>query len=150
MEESCAYYTRLSDVGVGGLNARMNRDLKYQGNNPIEREFVEYPRYGTNTTATQLTLITVSEAIVPCIGTQSSINLHMIGAAGAEFNSGPRREPHRVGARLGQRSCERVSAHRALGNWPCAELRGMTGGLYVLGSQVLFCWEANWSRYRDM
>jgi splicing suppressor protein 51 len=102
-------------VGVGELNARMNRDLKYQGNDLIEREFVEYLRYGTNTTAIQLTLITVSEAIIPCIGTRSSISLHTIGAAGAEFNSSPRREPHRVAARLGQRSSERVSAHRASG-----------------------------------
>ena len=67
----------------------MNRDLKYQANDPKEREFVEHLRYGTNTTTIQLTLIAALEAIIHNISTRKSINLHIIGAAGAEFASLP-------------------------------------------------------------
>lgn len=81
------YYTRISDKG--GFSSKMNRDLKYQADDPKEREFVEYMRYGTNTTTIQLTLIAALEAIIPNIGTRGSINLHIIGAAGAEFASVP-------------------------------------------------------------
>lgn len=81
------YYTRLSDKG--GFRLKMNRDLKYQSNDPKEREFVEYMRCGTNTTTIQLTLIAALEAIIPNVSTRSSINLHIIGAAGAEFASVP-------------------------------------------------------------
>lgn len=81
------YYTRLSDMGF--CSSKMNRDLKYQGDDPKEREFVELLRYGTNTTTIQLTLIAALEAIIPNIGNRTSINLHLIGAAGAEFNSVP-------------------------------------------------------------
>lgn len=81
------YYTRLSDMG--GFRSKMNRDLKYKANNPIEREFVEYTRCGANTTTIQLTLIAAMEAIIPDVSTRGSINLHIIGAAGAEFASLP-------------------------------------------------------------
>ncbi|KAF2788999.1 hypothetical protein K505DRAFT_254250 [Melanomma pulvis-pyrius CBS 109.77] len=81
------YYTRFSDKG--GFSSKMNPDLKYQANDPKEREFVEYMRYGTNTTTTQLTLIAALEAIIRNISTQHSINLHIIGAAGAEFAALP-------------------------------------------------------------
>jgi splicing suppressor protein 51 len=81
------YYTRLSDMG--GFSSKMNRDLKYQANNPREREFVKYIRYGTNTTTIQLTLIAALEVIIPNISTRNSINLHIVGAAGAEFASVP-------------------------------------------------------------
>jgi splicing suppressor protein 51 len=81
------YYTRLSDMG--GFRSKMNRDLKYLANNPKEREFVEYIRCGTNTTSIQLTLIAALEAIIPNVSTRDSINLHVIGAAGAEFASIP-------------------------------------------------------------
>ena len=81
------YYTRLSDIG--GFRSKMNRDLKYLANDPKEREFVEYIRCGTNTTTTQLTLIAALEAVIPNVSTRSSINLHIIGAAGAEFASVP-------------------------------------------------------------
>jgi len=43
--------------------------------------------YGTNTTTLQLTLIAALEAVIPNISTQSSIDLHIIGAAAAEFAS---------------------------------------------------------------
>ncbi|KAF2652870.1 hypothetical protein K491DRAFT_662982 [Lophiostoma macrostomum CBS 122681] len=81
------YYTRLSDKG--GLRFKMNRDLKYQGHDRKEREFVEGIRYGTNTTTYQLTLLAAIEAIIPNVSTRASINLHIIGAAGAEFASAP-------------------------------------------------------------
>ena len=81
------YYTRLSDMG--GLRFKMNRDLKYLANDPKEREFVEYLRCGTNTTTIQLTLIAALEAVIPNISTRGSINLHIIGAAGAEYASVP-------------------------------------------------------------
>jgi mitochondrial splicing suppressor protein 51 len=81
------YYTRLSDMG--GFGPKMGRDLKYLASDPKEREFVEYLRYGTNTTTIQLTLIAALEAIIPHVNTRGSINLHVIGAAGAEFNSIP-------------------------------------------------------------
>lgn len=81
------YYTRLSDKG--GLKAKMNRDLKYLASNPEERKFVEYMRCGTNTTTIQLTLLAALEASIPNISTRSSINVHIIGAGGAEFASTP-------------------------------------------------------------
>jgi splicing suppressor protein 51 len=81
------YYTRLSVMG--GFQSKMNRDLKYLSNDPKEREFVEYIRCGTNTTTIQLTLIAALEAIIPDISTRVLINLHIIGAAGAEFASIP-------------------------------------------------------------
>lgn len=67
----------------------MNRDLKYLANDPKEREFVEYLRCGTNTTTIQVTLIAALEAVITNVSTRGSINLHIIGAAGAEFNSIP-------------------------------------------------------------
>ena len=67
----------------------MNRDLKYLGKDPKEREFVDYLRYGTNTTTIQLTLIAALEAAIPNVSTHGSISLHIIGAAGAEYNSLP-------------------------------------------------------------
>jgi splicing suppressor protein 51 len=81
------YYTRLLDMG--GFGSKMDRDLKYRANDPKERQFVEYIRCGTNTTTIQLTLIAALEVIMPNIGTSDSINLHIIGAAGAEFASVP-------------------------------------------------------------
>ncbi|KAH8600065.1 hypothetical protein B0O99DRAFT_668679 [Bisporella sp. PMI_857] len=81
------YYTGLSDMG--GFRSKMNRDLKYLSNDPKEREFIEYIRCGTNTTTIQLTLIAALEAITSKLSTRSSINLHIIGAAGAEFASIP-------------------------------------------------------------
>ncbi|EMD89464.1 hypothetical protein COCC4DRAFT_76291 [Bipolaris maydis ATCC 48331] len=79
------YYTKLSDKGV--LSSKMNRDLKYQANNPGERAFVERMRYGTNMTTIQLTLIAALEATIPNMGTRGSINLHIIGAARTEYSS---------------------------------------------------------------
>lgn len=67
----------------------MNRDMRYQADNLREREFVDYLRYGTNTTTIQITLIAALEAIIPNIGTRASINLNLIGASGAEFDSVP-------------------------------------------------------------
>jgi len=81
------YYTRLSDMG--GFRSKMNRDLRYLSNDPKEREFVEYLRCGTNTTTIQLTLLAALEVIIPNVNTRGSINLHVIGAAGAEFASVP-------------------------------------------------------------
>jgi len=81
------YYTRLSDMGA--FSSKMNRELKYQANDPKEWEFVEYIRYSRNTTTIQLTLIAALEAIIPNISTRGSINFHIIGAAGAEFASVP-------------------------------------------------------------
>jgi len=81
------YYTRLSDMG--GFKSKMNRNLKYLANDSKEREFVEYLRYGTNTTTIQLTLIAALETTTPNVSTRVSINLHIIGAAGAEFASVP-------------------------------------------------------------
>ncbi|KAN0096778.1 hypothetical protein V8E51_015583 [Hyaloscypha variabilis] len=81
------YYTRLSDMG--GFKSKMNRDLRCLSNDPKEREFVEYLRCGTNTTTIQLTLIAALEAIIPNVNTRGSINLHIIGAAGAESDSIP-------------------------------------------------------------
>jgi splicing suppressor protein 51 len=81
------YYTRLSDMG--GFKSKMNRNLKYLGNDSKEREFVEYMRCGTNTTTIQLTLIAALETIIPNVSTRDSINIHIIGAAGAEFASVP-------------------------------------------------------------
>ena len=74
---------------MGGFRSKMNRDLKYLANDPKEREFVEYMRCGTNTITTQLTLIAALEAVIPNVSTRGSINLHIIGAAGAEFASVP-------------------------------------------------------------
>jgi splicing suppressor protein 51 len=71
------------------FSSKMNQDLKYQGSDPQEQEFVKYMRYGTNTTTIQLTLIAALEEIIPDIGTRSTINLHFIGAAGAELTSVP-------------------------------------------------------------
>ncbi|KAF2441972.1 hypothetical protein P171DRAFT_364382, partial [Karstenula rhodostoma CBS 690.94] len=81
------YHTRLSEKG--GFSSIMNRDLKYQANDPKEREYVEYIRYSTNTTTLQLNLIAALEAIIPNISTRGSINLHIIGTAGAEYASIP-------------------------------------------------------------
>ncbi|CAG8976286.1 hypothetical protein HYALB_00011771 [Hymenoscyphus albidus] len=81
------YYTRLSDKG--GFKSKMNRKLRYLANDSKEREFVEYMRCSTNTTTIQLTLIAALETIIPNMSTRSSINLHIIGAAGAEFSSLP-------------------------------------------------------------
>jgi splicing suppressor protein 51 len=81
------YYTRLSDMD--GFRSKMNRDLRYLLNDPREREFVQYLRCGTNTTTIQLTLIAALEATIPNLNTRGSINLHVIGAAGAEFASIP-------------------------------------------------------------
>jgi splicing suppressor protein 51 len=81
------YYTRLSDKGF--CRSKMNRDLKYLSNDPKEREFIQYLRCGTNTTTIQLTLVAALEAIIPNVSTRGSINLHIIGAAAAEFNSVP-------------------------------------------------------------
>ena len=81
------YYTRLSDLG--GFRSKMNRDLRCLSNDPKEREFVQYLRCGTNTTTIQLTLIAALEAIIPNVNTRGSINLHVIGATGAEFASIP-------------------------------------------------------------
>ncbi len=81
------YNTRLSDLG--GCKSKMNRDLKYLANDPKERQFVEYVRYGTNTTTVQLTLIAALEAVISNVSTRESINLHIIGAAGLEFASVP-------------------------------------------------------------
>jgi len=81
------YYTRLLDMG--GFRSKMNRDLKYLANDPKEREYVEYIKYGTNTIIIQLTLIAALEAVIPNVSTRGSINLHIIGAAGAEFASVP-------------------------------------------------------------
>ncbi len=67
----------------------MNRDLKYLANDPNERKYVEYLRCGTNTTTIQLTLIAALEAVIPNVSTRGSIELHIIGAAGAEFASVP-------------------------------------------------------------
>ncbi|EMD61220.1 hypothetical protein COCSADRAFT_97801 [Bipolaris sorokiniana ND90Pr] len=44
-------------------------------------------RYGTNATTIQLTLIAALEATIHNIGTQDSINLHIIGAVRSEFAS---------------------------------------------------------------
>ncbi len=74
---------------MGGFRSKMNRDLKYLANDPKEREYVEYIKYGTNTTTIQLTLIAALEAVIPNVSTRGSINLHIIGAAGAEFASVP-------------------------------------------------------------
>lgn len=81
------YYTRLSDMG--GFKSKMNRHLKYLANDSKEKEFVEYMRCGTNTTTIQLTLIAALETAIPSISTRGSINLHIIGAAGPEFDSSP-------------------------------------------------------------
>ena len=81
------YYTGLSDKV--GLRSKMNRDLRYLANDPKEREFVGDLRCGTNTTTIQLTLIAALEAIIPNLSTRSSIDLHIIGADLAEFNSVP-------------------------------------------------------------
>ncbi|ORY15315.1 hypothetical protein BCR34DRAFT_183767 [Clohesyomyces aquaticus] len=81
------YYTKLSDKI--GSSSRMNRDLRYQANDSKERQSIEYMRYGTNTTTIQLTLVAALEAIIPTISSQRSLNLHIIGAAGAEFSSAP-------------------------------------------------------------
>ena len=81
------YYTRLSDLG--GFKSKMTRNLKYLASDPREREFVEYLRCGTNTTIIQLTLIAALEAVMPNVSTRGSINIHIIGAAGAEFTSLP-------------------------------------------------------------
>jgi splicing suppressor protein 51 len=81
------YYTRLSDLGV--LRSKMNHELRYLSNDHKEREFVQYLRCGTNTTTIQLTLIAALEAIIPNVNTRGSINLHVIGATGAEFASIP-------------------------------------------------------------
>lgn len=67
----------------------MNRDLKYLANDPKEQIIVEYIRCGTNTTTDQLTVIAALEAVIPHVSTRGSINLHIIGAAGAEFASIP-------------------------------------------------------------
>ena len=74
---------------MGGFKSKMNRNLKYLANDSKEREFVEYLRYGTNTTTIQLTLIAALETTTPNVSTRVSINLHIIGAAGAEFASVP-------------------------------------------------------------
>jgi splicing suppressor protein 51 len=63
--------------------------LKYLVNDSKEQEFVEYLRYSTNTTTIQFTLIAALETIIPNISTRVSINLHIIGAARAEFASVP-------------------------------------------------------------
>jgi splicing suppressor protein 51 len=67
----------------------MDRDLKYLSDDPKEREFVKYIRCSINTTTIQLTLITTLEAIIPNISTRDSINIHIIGAARAEYGSIP-------------------------------------------------------------
>ena len=67
----------------------MNRDLRYLVKNPREREFVECLRYGTNSMTIHLTLIAGLEAAIPNLSNRTSINLHVIGAAVAEFNSLP-------------------------------------------------------------
>ena len=74
---------------MGGFRSKMNRDPKYLANDPKEREYVELVRCGTNTTTIQLTLIAALEAAIPNVSTRSSINLHVIGAAGAEHVSLP-------------------------------------------------------------
>ena len=74
---------------MGGFRSRMSRELRYLSNDPKEREFVNYLRCGTNTRTIQLTLIAALEAIIPNVNTRSSINLHIIGAAGAELVSLP-------------------------------------------------------------
>lgn len=76
---------RLSDKG--SLSSKMNRDLRYQTNDPRERAFVEHMRIGTNETTIQLTLIAALEATIPDNGTRRSINLHIIGAAKKEFDA---------------------------------------------------------------
>jgi splicing suppressor protein 51 len=81
------YYTKLSDMG--GFVSKMDRDLKYQANDPKEREYVQYLRCSTNTMSFQLTLIAALEATILNIGTRVSINLHIIGASWAEFASLP-------------------------------------------------------------
>jgi splicing suppressor protein 51 len=81
------YYTGLSDKG--GLRSKINRDLRYLSNDPKEQEFVGYLRCGTNTTTIQLTLIAALEATIPNVNTRGSINLHVIGATGAEYASIP-------------------------------------------------------------
>lgn len=81
------YHTRLSDKG--SFSSKMSRDLKYQGNNPKDREFVERLRYSTNTTTVQLTLIAALEAMIPNIIPRTSINLHILGPRGNEFASIP-------------------------------------------------------------
>lgn len=81
------YYTRLSDWS--GFKSKIDRNLKYLANDSKERELVEYMRCGTNTTTIQLTLIAALETIIPNIRTRNSINIHIIGAAGAEFASVP-------------------------------------------------------------
>lgn len=72
---------------MGGLRSKMNRDLKYLANDPKEREFVEYIRCATNTITIQLTLIAALKAVILNVSTRGSINLHIIGAAEAEFAS---------------------------------------------------------------
>lgn len=81
------YFTRLSDIG--GFSSKMNQDLKYQEYDAKERENVEYRRCSTNMMSIQLTLLAALEVIMPNIGTRRSVNLHIIGAAGAESASIP-------------------------------------------------------------
>jgi splicing suppressor protein 51 len=79
------YYTKLLDKGA--LVSKMNRDLKYQANDPEERAFVQYLRCSTNTTSFQLTLIAALEATILNLGTRVSLNVDIIGASGAQSAS---------------------------------------------------------------
>jgi splicing suppressor protein 51 len=81
------YYTKVSDMS--GFVSKMDRNLKYRANDPKEQEFVQYLRCSTNTTSFQLTLIAALEATILNVGARVSINLHIIGASGAEYASLP-------------------------------------------------------------
>ena len=76
------YYTNLSDMGH--LRSRMNRDIRYLANDAKERQLIDYTRCSTNTMSFQMTLIAALEAALHNVSTQSSILLHIIGAARAE------------------------------------------------------------------
>jgi splicing suppressor protein 51 len=79
------YYTRLSDKGIVRYN--MDRDLRCLSSDPQEREYVDYLRYGTNTTTIQITLVAALETTISSIHTRESINIHIIGSAGPESAS---------------------------------------------------------------
>jgi splicing suppressor protein 51 len=77
------YFTRLSTHDHGKLN--MNRDLRCLSNIPEEQALVNSLRYSTNLISLHFTLIAALEAIIPDVGSRTSITLHIIGAAEIEF-----------------------------------------------------------------
>jgi hypothetical protein len=67
----------------------MNHDLKYYANALEEWGFVERIKSGINRETLQLSLLASLETITSDIGTQYSVYIYIIDAAGAEFNSLP-------------------------------------------------------------